>query len=72
MILGDVMHHPVQVTETDWGSRADTDAALATSTRKSLLASIKAECMTVIAVHFPHPGFGHVVREEGKRGWRGV
>jgi len=27
--------------------------------------------MTIIG-HFPAPGFGHVVRGEGKRYWRGI
>ena len=33
---------------------------------------IEAERMTVIAGHFPHPGFGRIVRTEGKRYWRAL
>jgi hypothetical protein len=28
--------------------------------------------MTVSACHFPEPGFGRVVRLEGRRSWQGL
>ena len=36
-------------------------------TREVLLDRIEAEGMVLVAEHFPEPGFGHVVRAEGKR-----
>ena len=71
IIWGDVCHHPAQITEL-WSPLFDMNPALATSTRDSLLQRIEDERMTVIAGHFAHPGFGRIVRIEGKRSWRAL
>jgi glyoxylase-like metal-dependent hydrolase (beta-lactamase superfamily II) len=71
VIIGDVCHHPAQVTE-GWSPVFDMNPALAMESREKLMARIEAERMTVIAGHFPHPGFGRIVRTEGKRYWRAL
>ena len=38
-------------------------------TRNHLLDRIEAEGLTMTACHFPEPGFGRVVRLEGRRYW---
>ena len=69
-IQGDVLIHPAQVTEADWNSRFDVDWDIATLTRRKLLDQVEADGSTVISCHFPLPGFGRVVRSEGKRYWQ--
>ena len=72
LILGDVLHNTVQVHETDWVSRADIDPATTRSTRRSLMERLEREGTTVVAVHLPAPGFGKIVRLEGRRYWQAI
>jgi glyoxylase-like metal-dependent hydrolase (beta-lactamase superfamily II) len=69
VIIGDVCHHPAQITE-GWSPVLDTNPVLSAESREKLLARIEDERMTVIAGHFPQPGFGRIVRTEGRRYWR--
>ena len=69
-IEGDVLIHPAQVTEQEWNSRFDADWPVSNRTRSRLLDQLESEGTTVIACHFPLPGFGRVVRAEGRRYWQ--
>ena len=70
IIEGDVLVHPAQVTHEHWNCHFDVDHDLATATRTSPLDPAEADSATVVACHFPAPGFGRVVRYEGKRYWQ--
>jgi glyoxylase-like metal-dependent hydrolase (beta-lactamase superfamily II) len=70
MILGDVLMHPAQVSEPEWGSIFDMDRDQAIATRKKLLGRLEMEAMTAAQCHLPQPGFGLVVRTEGRRHWQ--
>lgn len=72
VIIGDVCHHPAQVTENGWATAWDVNPALAWQTRETLMARIEEERLTMIAGHFPAPGFGRVVRVDGRRTWRAL
>ncbi len=72
LILGDAAHHVVQVEHTDWSSRADVDVEQAQATRKALMERLEREGLLVASGHFPAPGFGRVVRLEGRRFWQGL
>jgi glyoxylase-like metal-dependent hydrolase (beta-lactamase superfamily II) len=72
LVLGDAAHSPVQVLEPDWVSRADMDPELTRQTRRALLERLEREQTLVAAGHFPAPGFGRIVRLEGRRYWRGL
>jgi len=72
LVLGDAAHSPVQVLEPDWVSRADMDPDLTRETRKALLDRLAREQILVAAGHFEAPGFGRIVRLEGRRYWRGL
>jgi hypothetical protein len=41
-------------------------------TRAKLFERIEQEGLTVAAGHYPYPGFGGIVRVEGKRRWHPV
>jgi len=70
VILGDVAHSPVQVTETGWHPVFDLNPALASASRERLMRKIEGEDTRLLAGHFPFPGFGRVVRVDGRRSWR--
>ena len=69
VILGDVAHTPVQVTEPDWSIAADVDKELGRQSRRALWDRIEAEGLRVAAGHFVPPNFGRFVRVEGRRFW---
>ena len=70
LIQGDVIIHPAQITDEGWNSRFDVNWDLATETRTKLLDQIEANGGALVSCHFPAPGFGHVIRFEGKRYWK--
>jgi len=72
ILAGDAFAHPAQVTEPDMGFAFDFDGPLAAQTRHSLLDRIEAEGLTLAACHFPEPGFGEVLRLEGRRYWQAI
>ena len=72
IVLGDVLHSTVQVQEWEWCSRADMDPDQTRITRRTLMERLESEGTLVAAGHLPAPGFGKVVRLEGRRYWQGL
>jgi len=70
LIQGDAFIHPAQVTHEDWSPMFDGDPETATATRIKLLEDLELNGTTVVSCHFPAPGFGRVIRSEGKRYWQ--
>lgn len=60
LITGDCIHHPCQMTRTDWCSSADFDQAAGQATRESLLAKYVDTDVLFIGTHFATPTAGHV------------
>lgn len=48
------------------------DQQQAVATRRQILDRLESEGVTVAAFHVPGPGFGRIVRLEGRRYWVGV
>ena len=69
LITGDCIHHPCQMTRTDWCSSADSDQAQGQETRESLLERMVDTDVLVIGTHFATPTAGHVKRREGGGYW---
>lgn len=69
LLLADAIHHPAQVSEPSWSTIWDFDPDLAAATREAMLDWVEREAMVMAAYHFPRPGFGRVVRREGRRAW---
>jgi len=69
IILGDVVHCPVQLDEEEWGCVFDVDPALARSTRDNLLAELEGSSTIAAGGHFTDFSFGRVMRGEGRRLW---
>ena len=72
VILGDVAHSPVQTHETDWNPGFDVLQDQSRATRHAVFDRLEQEGMTIAAGHFPKPGFGKLVRVEGKRIWQAL
>ena len=60
LITGDCIHHPCQMTRTDWCSSADFDRRQGRETREALLARYVDEDILVIGTHFATPTAGHI------------
>lgn len=69
LITGDCIHHPCQLTRTDWCSSADYDQAAARQTREALLERHADSAMLMIGTHFATPTAGYVKRREGGGYW---
>lgn len=65
--LVDTVLHPIQLRHPASFSIADYDSAKTIATRRRLLDQAAAEGTQVMIYHFPFPGLGHIVAEDG--GW---
>jgi glyoxylase-like metal-dependent hydrolase (beta-lactamase superfamily II) len=72
MILGDLTHHPLQLTETEWEAVFDLDRALACKSREAIARRIEEEGAYAIGGHFPTPGFGRLLQLDGRRVWQAI
>ncbi len=72
VITGDAIHTRAQAQETHWSPRADSKPDISAETRRSLLERIERDNAMLISGHFPSPGFGTLVRLEGKRYWQAI
>ena len=70
IITGDAIHIRAQAQETHWSPRADSKPDLSAETRRELLERIEREGAMLISGHFPSPGFGALVRLNGRRYWQ--
>jgi len=69
IILGDVIHCPVQLDEEEWGCVFDADPALARRTRESMLAELEDSGTVVMCGHFSDFVFGRCLSGQGRRMW---
>ena len=66
LITGDCIHHPCQMSRTDWCSSADFDRTQGRVTREALLARYADGPVLIIGTHFATPTAGYVrTRAEG-------
>jgi glyoxylase-like metal-dependent hydrolase (beta-lactamase superfamily II) len=62
IMIGDLMHSPVQCVEPDWHSGSDLEPALARQSRWQFLESVANTDRLVMTAHFPSPSIGHIRR----------
>jgi glyoxylase-like metal-dependent hydrolase (beta-lactamase superfamily II) len=72
IIVGDLAHHPLQLTETQWEVVFDFDKAMACRSREEIAQRMESEGALAIGGHFPWPGFGRLLRLEGRRTWQAL
>jgi len=69
MLLGDVVHCPVQLLDDEWGGLGDVDPDLARRTRVALARELEGSDIPVAAAHFSGMRFGRLLAGSGKRSW---
>jgi glyoxylase-like metal-dependent hydrolase (beta-lactamase superfamily II) len=69
LLLGDVVHCPVELLEDEWAGLGDVDPALAKQTRNALAREIEGTDTPVAAAHFPGMVFGRLLSASGRRSW---
>jgi glyoxylase-like metal-dependent hydrolase (beta-lactamase superfamily II) len=69
LLLGDVVHCPVELMEDDWEAIFDVDPALARRTREALARELEGTEVPVAAAHFPGLRFGRLLTATGRRHW---
>lgn len=70
VLVGDLMHHPIQCSEPGWDSKFSVDPRASMTMRRAFLERHAGTEVLVIPAHFPTPGAGRVVAH-GKA-WRFV
>ena len=69
MLLGDVVHCPVELLDDEWAGLGDVDAELAKRTRVALARELEGADVPVAAAHFPGMQFGRLLAGSGTRHW---
>jgi glyoxylase-like metal-dependent hydrolase (beta-lactamase superfamily II) len=69
MLLGDVVHCPVELIDDEWAGVGDLDPELAKRTRNALTRELEGTDTPVAAAHFPGLVFGRLLAAEGRRSW---
>jgi glyoxylase-like metal-dependent hydrolase (beta-lactamase superfamily II) len=69
MLIGDVVHCPIELVDDEWSGLSDVDPALALRTRNALARELEGSDVPIAAAHFPGLEFGRLLRGVGKRQW---
>ena len=69
LLLGDVLHCPVELVEDGWSMIYDVDPDLAARTREALAREMEGSAVPSAAAHFPGMRFGRLLPAEGRRLW---
>jgi glyoxylase-like metal-dependent hydrolase (beta-lactamase superfamily II) len=72
IITGDIAHHPAQADQTEWCCGFDGEPSQAVASRRKIFDQLEADGLVAAISHFPDPGFGKLVRLEGKRVWQAL
>lgn len=69
MLLGDVVHCPIELVDDEWAGMGDVDPELAKRTKNALARELEGTDIPVAAAHFRGLQFGRLLLGEGKRRW---
>jgi glyoxylase-like metal-dependent hydrolase (beta-lactamase superfamily II) len=69
LLLGDVVHCPLELTDDDFNFLVDHDQALANEVRETYARELEASDVVVSAAHFPGLRFGRLLAGERARRW---
>ena len=69
MILGDVIHCPLELVDDDFAIMADIDPAMAKRSKAVLRDELEGSATHVSSSHFPGLEFGRLMKGEGRRYW---
>ena len=69
IVLGDALHCPAQLTETEWQFVADVDPELAVRTRQALVREAEQPGTALLPCHFPGMQAARLVAGTGTKRW---
>ena len=69
LLLGDIIHCPLELMDDDFNLLVDHDQALADSVRESYARKLEGSDVPVAASHFPGLQFGRLLPGDGTRRW---
>lgn len=69
MILGDVIHCPLELVDSEFAIMSDIDPAMAKRSKDILRQELEGTNVHVSSSHFPGLEFGRLLKGEGKRYW---
>jgi glyoxylase-like metal-dependent hydrolase (beta-lactamase superfamily II) len=69
LLLGDVVHCPVELLDDEWAGLGDVDPELARRTRNAPAKEIEGTDTPIAAAHFPGMVFGRLLSANGRRSW---
>jgi len=69
MLLGDIIHCPLELMDDDFNLLVDHDQGLANSVREAYALELEGSDIPVAASHFPGLQFGRLLPSEGTRRW---
>ena len=72
LVVGDILGSPMQATETDLHYAPDWDGPMGIKTRRDILDRAEREGAAVIGSHLSYPGWGMMIRWEGRRYWKAL
>jgi glyoxylase-like metal-dependent hydrolase (beta-lactamase superfamily II) len=72
IIIGDVVHHPIQLIKPDIPMIMDFEIEQAIDSRIRILEQVSSNNALVFACHFPFPGFGHIVKHKDAWLWHPI
>jgi glyoxylase-like metal-dependent hydrolase (beta-lactamase superfamily II) len=70
LLLGDVVHCPIQLIDDEWAGLFDVDPVLARKTRNALSRELEGDSTVASGAHFPGMQFGRLLRGKGRRFWQ--
>src|SRR4029079_18654189 len=62
MLLGDIVHCPVELTDPEWATFVDVDQAMALRTREKLSRELEQTGTPTAPGHLPGLAFGRIIR----------
>lgn len=69
IVLGDALHCPAQLTESEWQFFYDVDAELGVRTRQALLREAETAGTSLLPCHFPGMQAARLMPAQGQRRW---
>jgi glyoxylase-like metal-dependent hydrolase (beta-lactamase superfamily II) len=69
LILGDMVHCPMELQDDEWQCIGDVDPVLAKRARAAYVAELETGSALAAGSHFPGLRFGRLLPGEGTRGW---
>jgi glyoxylase-like metal-dependent hydrolase (beta-lactamase superfamily II) len=72
LYTGDAFLHPLYFQHPEWRFRNDIDATDTEQSRRTLIAEALKKNALIHSFHFPFPGLGHLVEENGALEWQPV